>query len=718
MKHLLGLLALVFVLPCLLLLSSCGSNATATNSRSAITPEQTTITVAIKGGSVSLAAGETYQFSATVTGTANTSVTWQLSDCSGAACGSITSTGYYTAPSAIPASATIKVLATSQADPSKSGYVTVRHEPISVTVSPQAAWVRAGDSTNFAVSVKHDIRKGGVSWALSCSSSDCGKLSNSGGDSVLYNAPSTFPAPATIVLTAASVTDPAKSARVNIAESSNNTLAEGDYAFLFSGWEAALDGGWYWPFRYTAAGHFHADGKGNIVNGIEDVNSYLGVSQSVPFSGTYAVSSDLRGQFTVTTATDTHIFRMVLDPSGTRARFIRFDGTPNNMPVSGSGFLERQDSSEFSSTALAGDYAFALSGAGAGHNWCRFADAGRFTLGTAGAITAGRLDRTRQGWATGSFLHSTDSLVLSGSLVAPSATTGRGTATFVISSQSNQILETWNFVYYIPSDDKLLLVQIDPRSTENTALVVLSGEARRQHGLFNAESFKGPVVFAMAGLNREGYGAYFERVAVGQMISDGAALIAGVVDDNGYPQPAMPNQAFHASYTLAPDGRAELQLSGIYLQKAAAYFYGPNKAFLIETGIGSDVMFGDIRPQAAGSFDAQSVSGAFLTTTASPTSEESPTEAGITAFDRAGGVTSSVDANQNLYDDPAMWLQRFDLDGTYDVAPNGRITINYPSQSRTAVVWIAAPNEMVGNASFSSEGWYYTHWAALVEFTR
>jgi len=585
-------------------------------------------------------------------------------------------------------------------------------------MTPQAAWIAAGASIKFAATVQHDVKKGGVTWGLSCSRSDCGKLTNAAGDSVLYTAPSAFPDPPTVILTAASITNPARCARVTIAESNNHTLAEGDYAFLFSGWEVSLDGGFYWPFRYIAAGHFRADGKGNIVNGIEDINSYFGVSQSVPFTGTYAVSSDRRGMFTITTATDTHAYRMVVEPSGTKARFIRFDGTPSNAPVSGSGYLELQDKSAFSSTALAGDYAFGVFGAGAGHNWCRHASAGRFTVGGGGAITAGKLDRTRQIWGTGGGLHSTDNLILSGSLIAPSAASGRGTMNLAVSSTSSQSMETWKFAYYVISANKILLAQTDERNAEDTALAVLSGEARRQNGPFNARSFNGPAIFAMAGLNREGYGAHFERIAFGQMISDGAATIAGIVDDNGYPQAAMANQAFHANYTLAPDGRAEMQLNGTYVQQAAAYFYGPNQAFLIETGIGSDVMFGDIRPQAPGPFDAVYVQGPFLTATASPTSEESQSESGVTAFDGKTGVTSSIDINMNLSDDSATWLQHFDLTGTYDVAPNGRVTVSFPSQPRTVVAWIAGPDEMVGNSAFSSDGWYYINWAALLELTR
>ena len=117
-------------------------------------------------------------------------------------------------------------------------------------------------------------------------------------------------------------------------------------------------------------------------------------------------------------------------------------------------------------------------------------------------------------------------------------------------------------------------------------------------------------------------------------------------------------------------------------------------------------------------FDAEYVQGAFLTATASPTSEESQNESGITAFDGKAGVTSSIETNMNLSDDPATWLQHFDLTGTYDVAPNGRVTINFPSQPRTAIGWIVGPDEMVANAAFSSDGWYYIHWAALLELTR
>ena len=71
--------------------------------------------------------GTTQQFSAAVTGTSNTAVAWIVSGagCGGAACGTVDSTGRYTAPAAAPTPPTVTVTATSIADPSKSGSVNV-----------------------------------------------------------------------------------------------------------------------------------------------------------------------------------------------------------------------------------------------------------------------------------------------------------------------------------------------------------------------------------------------------------------------------------------------------------------------------------------------------------------------------------------------------------------------------------------------------------------
>jgi hypothetical protein len=78
--------------------------------------------VTVTPASTSVVTGATQQFNASVVGTSNTAVTWNVqgAGCSATACGTITGAGLYTAPSAIPSPASITVTATSAADPSKT----------------------------------------------------------------------------------------------------------------------------------------------------------------------------------------------------------------------------------------------------------------------------------------------------------------------------------------------------------------------------------------------------------------------------------------------------------------------------------------------------------------------------------------------------------------------------------------------------------------------
>src|SRR6266849_6221664 len=83
------------------------------------------VAVSINEGLNSLAVGQVAQFTASVTGTANTGVTWSISP---AGQGSINpSTGIYTAPASVasPSLQTVTVTATSVADPARSASVIV-----------------------------------------------------------------------------------------------------------------------------------------------------------------------------------------------------------------------------------------------------------------------------------------------------------------------------------------------------------------------------------------------------------------------------------------------------------------------------------------------------------------------------------------------------------------------------------------------------------------
>ena len=85
----------------------------------------TAVSVAISPTSASLSTGATRQFTATVSGTSNTAVTWSVLEGGG---GTVSATGLYTAPAT---AGTYRVRATSVADPTKSASATVTVTAIS-----------------------------------------------------------------------------------------------------------------------------------------------------------------------------------------------------------------------------------------------------------------------------------------------------------------------------------------------------------------------------------------------------------------------------------------------------------------------------------------------------------------------------------------------------------------------------------------------------------
>jgi hypothetical protein len=90
--------------------------------------ESTTVGVSVSPQTVGLAAGQTQQFTAQVTGTTNKNVTWSLTP-NTAAAGSISATGFYTAPATITTAMSVTVTATSAANTAKSATATVNLTP-------------------------------------------------------------------------------------------------------------------------------------------------------------------------------------------------------------------------------------------------------------------------------------------------------------------------------------------------------------------------------------------------------------------------------------------------------------------------------------------------------------------------------------------------------------------------------------------------------------
>jgi len=88
--------------------------------------------------------GQPLQFTATVNGTGNTKVTWQVDNADGgdSTTGTVSTSGLFTAPSSLPTPAAASVTAVSQADPTKSAtaVVTLVTQPASGTTYYVATW--------------------------------------------------------------------------------------------------------------------------------------------------------------------------------------------------------------------------------------------------------------------------------------------------------------------------------------------------------------------------------------------------------------------------------------------------------------------------------------------------------------------------------------------------------------------------------------------------
>jgi hypothetical protein len=144
------------------------------------------ISVAVNPTQATLTLGQSQQFSATVMPNNNPNVTWSLSSTdltcdplnNPNACGGVDSTGNYTAPTTIPdalQAAHVNVIATSQADPTKSGSaaVTITASP-AISITPSTATVSTGTSQMFSAQLAHVPSGTSVSWTLGCINSDEG----------------------------------------------------------------------------------------------------------------------------------------------------------------------------------------------------------------------------------------------------------------------------------------------------------------------------------------------------------------------------------------------------------------------------------------------------------------------------------------------------------------------------------------------------------------
>jgi len=161
-----------------------------------------TVAVSISPQVSSVAPGQSIQFNAAITGSSDQRISWTISPFG---TGTISSSGYYTAPTNVTSPQTVTIQATSVIDSTKSATATVTINPssrVTVTITPGSGVVAAGQSIQFFSTVTGTANQE-VYWVVSPAGT--GTISNNG----YYTAPASITSQQVIQVKATSVTDPA-----------------------------------------------------------------------------------------------------------------------------------------------------------------------------------------------------------------------------------------------------------------------------------------------------------------------------------------------------------------------------------------------------------------------------------------------------------------------------------------------------------------------------
>jgi len=232
------------------------------------------VTVAVLPRTATLAVGQSQTFTATLTGSANTAITWELPDANS---GNITAQGVYTAPTTVPSSgATYRVNARSIADSSQIDTALVTVKPF-VRITPESVTLVTNGSYPYRVEVT-GLASNDVTWTAT------------GGSFVgnIYNAPATG---GTYTITATSVADSTKLATATVKVVGGNVpAANGLVGYWKLDWNTADSSG-YGNHGILMNGATYNLGQTGYAAQFDGINSSIDIPSVNPFMGPFTVSA-------------------------------------------------------------------------------------------------------------------------------------------------------------------------------------------------------------------------------------------------------------------------------------------------------------------------------------------------------------------------------------------------------------------------------------------
>ena len=436
-----------------------------------------------------------------------------------------------------------------------------------------------------------------------------------------------------------------------ISSANNNALLNGNYVFVFSGFNSSGP--------VVLGGTIAANGTG-VMFGSEDSNNNNptgstqnngpGPVQNTTVAGTYTIGSDGRGSFTLSSASIASTYQFTLDGNG-NAQFIEADNTGTH----GTGVLRKQTISNFTPQNFGGNYAFELVGTDSSGK--RDTMAGVFDSDGNSLFNNGNVD-TNFGGTLGTNLNG-----VTGSFLL--AQNGRGAAILSLPTPT-----TLNLVFYMITPSDVLFLGMDPLQTNPMTI----GEALLQtQPSFDATSLNGSSVVTATGLDSSGNAS----VLASLLTANGATGISSTLDANDGGT-VTSNTSASGSYSVASNGRATT--SGLSNQLAVLYLVAPNQAFII--GQDSAASSGIVEPQMLGPYNAGSFTSYFSfgppsAGTPSTSDKASNDFVGSIFSDGAGNITGKLDEAGPT----GIPSSNLALKATYTVGANGRGNISVSSPS-------------------------------------
>jgi len=539
------------------------------------TTKTATATVTIKlritvtPASATVPAGGTQQFSALVEGVANTAVTWQVEGVTGgnATVGTISTSGLYTAPLAIPAGGTVTVAAVAQADTSKSDSsgVTIVHSAALLSgryAFSYTGWdpglfyiagsflangtgtITSGVADLNSYDVFPDITLAGT-YSMNADGRAEILLSDSLGNEYTLRAVMISPGHLRVIQFDTPATWPPDGATGNGVIDKQDPASFSNAAFT-GGYAFRLDGYGFTQCWMGAVGRMSADGAGNLAAGVMDVNECGVDDNAVAFTGFYDIDAATgRGTATLDTALGYMDFAFYM-VSANKAHLISLDYYPWTL-----GFAEKQTGT-FSNANVTGSYAFFTTGYS---QTGLYYNAGRFAANGAGAVSAGVSDENDGGVTL-------ENLAFTGTYSV--AANGRGTGSFTSTRGTS------DFSFYMVSPSRALFVQ-------QGTFAVATGELDAQSGSFSAGSLAGDY-----GMCLDGY----PDMIVGQFNATGGGAASGTVDISTFDEVngvfvPTPDEAFTATYSGTANGRGDFTVSGTPSRTFHVYMVSGSKTIII-----------------------------------------------------------------------------------------------------------------------------------------